>query len=1125
MKIFLHKFILHFFVPILFCFISHISNLLAQNTPLPGNKIQQQGSSQTNTWEKCGTMEAVENLKDRDTGYEKRLLQIEKQIRRIIQQQDGQKKMAAVITICVVFHVVYNNAGENISDAQLLSQLDVLNEDFRRLNPDTGNTRSVFKPVAADVEFEFCLAAVDPLGNPTTGITRTSTSHGPFTTNDDVKYDALGGKDIWDRDAYLNIWICDLSGGLLGYAYFPGAPADVDGVVIDYEYTGRGGSAVPPYDQGRTATHEVGHWFALYHTFQDGCVGTASATCAVEGDLCCDTPPTSSSNFGCPSPTQNTCTETPIDQIDQWENYMDYVDDACMNMFSEDQKTRMRAVIDGTRASLKTANCCNLLTLTMSSADALCSGSCDGEATVSVSGGTTPYTYLWNDPSSQTTATATGLCAGTYTVTVTDSNSVQKTDSVIVTEPPLLTISISGNNINCNGSCDGDATVSASGGTTPYTYSWNDPSSQTTATATGLCAGTYTVTVADANGCSVSDSIVITEPASPITTSISGNDAICSGICDGNATVAASGGTGAYTYLWDDPASQTTDTATGLCAGTYIVTVTDANNCSTADTITLGEAITLVLSTSSTGATCGNANGDASVSVSGGSSPYTYSWNDPALQTTATATGLIAGTYTVTVTDSNSCAATASVLVNDISGPDASILSSNNVSCNGDCDGSANVSVSGGTSPFTYLWDDPASQTTFNATGLCAGTYSITVTDSNGCTGSDSVTITESSLFTASSFGIGTSCNGTCNGSASVALSGGTSPFTYQWDDPSFQTTETATGLCAGTYTVTVTDANGCITSDSISIGEPAPVSLTTSITDATCGSTDGEASVSVAGGTSPYTYLWDDPLNQTTSTATGLAAGGYTVTVTDVNGCGASATVTINDIGGPTASISSFIDVSCNGLCDGEATVSVSGGTTPYTYLWDNGDNTPTADTLCAGTYSVTVTDANGCAAAVSIDINEPAALNSSITSINNTSCNGICDGDATVSVNGGTGAYTYLWNDPLSQTTATADSLCAGTYTVTVTDNNGCVTLSVAEVTEPAVLVANTTGSVAICDGCFCTGSVLLFPEGGTLPYSILWSNGYADQFQTGLCDGTYTVTLTDANGCTTTGSVTIP
>ena len=297
----------------------------------------------------CGTMIYLEQQKKDNPNLAKQIELNEIKIQNWI-KSNASEKLSNIISIPVVVHVVYNNNNENISDQQIQSQIDILNEDFRRQNADAVNTPAAFLPVAADSEIEFCLATEDPNGNTTTGITRTSTSQTSFSTNNGVKYSSSGGINAWDPLSYLNIWVCDLSGGLLGYAQFPGGTVSSDGVVCDYAYFGNIGTATAPYDLGRTATHEVGHWLNLRHIWGDSNCGN---------DFCNDTPEHSGSNYGCPSfPSTSNCSGNGTSG-DMFMNYMDYTDDACMNIFTQDQKTRMIAAINNFRSGLLTSNGCS----------------------------------------------------------------------------------------------------------------------------------------------------------------------------------------------------------------------------------------------------------------------------------------------------------------------------------------------------------------------------------------------------------------------------------------------------------------------------------------------------------------------------------------------------------------------------------------------------------------------------------------------------------------------------------------------------------------------------------------------------------------------------------------------
>lgn len=295
----------------------------------------------------CGTMEYLESQLKADPGIERRMSAIEDHTQRFI--ANGGKKSEVVYTIPVVVHVVYNTSAQNISDAQIQSQLTILNNDFRKLNSDWTLTPSVFQGLVADCEINFCLATRDPSGNATTGITRTSTATTSFSSNNNIKYTSLGGKDAWPTGTYLNLWIGNLSGGLLGYAQFPGGATATDGVVCTFTAVGNTGTAAAPFNKGRTATHEVGHWLNLRHIWGD-------ATCG--NDLVSDTPTQSTSNGGCPSFPKVTCSNGP--NGDMHMNYMDYTDDACMYMFTTGQKARMVAVLaaGGARVSLATSNGC-----------------------------------------------------------------------------------------------------------------------------------------------------------------------------------------------------------------------------------------------------------------------------------------------------------------------------------------------------------------------------------------------------------------------------------------------------------------------------------------------------------------------------------------------------------------------------------------------------------------------------------------------------------------------------------------------------------------------------------------------------------------------------------------------
>ncbi|MFH1319206.1 MAG: PKD domain-containing protein [Bacteroidota bacterium] len=437
---------------------------------------------------------------------------------------------------------------------------------------------------------------------------------------------------------------------------------------------------------------------------------------------------------------------------------------------------------------------------------------------------------------------------------------------------------------------------------------------------------------------------------------------------DGGAIAEANSGLAPYTYLWDDMSAQTDSIATGLYGGVYVVTVTDSIGCMATDTVIIQSPDSLILITSKIDATCDGANGKAEVSVTGGTGGYTYLWNDPSAQTDFMATGLAAGVYSVSVTDANGCTNSATAIVNSPGNFSASITQSSDVPCFGDNNGSATASISGGTPPFTYLWDDPAAQTDTIAVNLSGGTYIIHVTDSIGCDAFATVTIIEPLSLMANISVTYNSCENVCEADATVNTTGGTPPYTYQWT-PSGQTTATATGLCPMIHNIMVTDANGCQIMNYVNILEPTPMeSDIINYTNIICnGNCDGTATVTVTGGFPVYTFLWDPPVGgQIDSTATGLCAGiSYTVTVISANGCDTTtSSITLSEPDPLTTGITSANNPLCKEFCDGEATVIRAGGVPPYTYSWSH-DSTIVdsfATGLCPGTYTITVTDANGC-------------------------------------------------------------------------------------------------------------------------------------------------------------------
>jgi len=535
----------------------------------------------------CATHEYNEGLIAKDPAYANRLQQLEAHTDNFARNHSNE---AVLVTIPVVFHVVWNTAAQNIPDSKLLAQLDQLNLDFAKLNTDFGTVPSVFQPYGADTEVQFCLAQRNPSGQASTGIVRVQTSTTAFSTNNNVKFTATGGSNAWPRDKYLNIWVCNMSGGTLGYAQFPGGAANTDGIVLLYSSVGSmlsPGTAVP-YHLGRTATHEVGHWLNLRHIWGD-------ATCG--NDFVDDTPVQNGPNYGCPAFPKNSpgCTQTSGSpwatnyQGDMFMSYMDYGDDPCLKMFSIGQKNRMQAIFatGGPRAPLMTSDGCvpvagfNLGTpatttsacpagATMSSTvNTSAIGSFTGNISLSVTS-TTPAglnvtlstaSVAVGSPFIVTLNNANTLANGTYTATITGTATGQPNKTVTVTfqinAGTAPTISSQPSNqavcIGQSGAFSVTATgtyqwqVSTNGGTTWTDISGSTASSLSITGAANLNNNQYRCIVTGQCGSTTSSVATLTVNATTAITTQPVNLALCSGSAASFTTAAAGGG---LTYQW-----------------------------------------------------------------------------------------------------------------------------------------------------------------------------------------------------------------------------------------------------------------------------------------------------------------------------------------------------------------------------------------------------------------------------------------------------------------------------------------------------------------------------------------------------------------------------------------------
>jgi len=754
---------------------------------------------------------------------------------------------------------------------------------------------------------------------------------------------------------------------------------------------------------------------------------------------------------------------------------------------------------------------------TMSSiSNVLCSGGNNGSATVNVTGGTAPFIYQWSN-SPGNTPTISNLAAGNYSVTITDANNCATGLQFSVIQPPALNLQVSAIANLCSGANNGQVSVTVTGGTAAYSYSWQ-PGSSTNSSLSGLYDGTYTVRVTDQNGCTAVTGNTVTSPSAISGSVVNSSDVSCFGGNDGSARVIASGGTAPYSYSWSSSGGNSS-TATALSAGSYIVQITDANGCTGSTTAIINQPPALNLSSSTTPSTCSSFNGTASVSVAGGTAPYSYSWN-PGGVSASSITNISSGVYKVNVYDANNCSSSDTMIVSNASGPGASISNIHHVSCFGGNDGSATVTSSGGTAPISYIWSH-SSINSPTVSGLTAGNYTVRVSDVNNCEVILNITITQPIALSVSGSTSPVSCFGGRDGQVSVAASGGTPPYSYNWLGGG-ATTSVINNLNAAIYNLILTDAHSCSSNTSYTVASPTALtgSLVSSTMVSCFGGNDGTAKVSVVGGTSPYYYLWT-PYGGTGDSANDLDTGTYIVMIHDANNC--AETVNLNIAQPPPLSMSySTTPAGCS-LSNGSATVNVSGGTRPLNYSWSNGaSSSATLNNISSGSYQITITDAKNCSITSSIAVSNTNGPSANISTLDPVRCKGGNDGHATVSVTNGVPPFTYQWSSSGSSG-AGASNLSAGNYSVTIRDSNNCVTALAFTVSEPPALIAYGTTSPASCFGKN-NGEANLNVNGGTAPYTFLWSNGQISQNMSQLLSGTYSATITDQNGCITTSTLTI-
>ncbi len=756
-------------------------------------------------------------------------------------------------------------------------------------------------------------------------------------------------------------------------------------------------------------------------------------------------------------------------------------------------------------------------------ANASCHGSADAWIDINASGGQSPYTYAWSHGAAD--EDVSNLIAGTYSLSITDANGCEAIlNNIQISEPVDYNLGLDSLQVvSCFGEAEGGVYISVEGSTAPYDYEWNN--GVETEDLESVIAGSYWLTISDVNNCTfVTDIFLVTEPE-PLEVSVTNLVApTCNQIFDGQISVFISGGTVPYTFEWSNGA--TTQNIADLPPGVYGLTVTDANDCTVvlSQTPLLAPTLLFLDIDDLENESCeGLSNGLIDVSVTGGTGPYNFQWSNGG--SSQNISNLPAGHYTVTVTDNNGCDLVSdSVEILALEPLDFSLDAYTNVSCAGQEDGAIYISVPSGAGPYTYAWN--TGDNTQDIIDLEPGMYISTITAANGCIFyTDSFYIVEPDLLDIEVVAVESpTCNGLFDGNIDVTIAGGTVPYFYSWNNGDY--TEDLYAAAAGNYNVVVLDANGCITSSgNFNLPEPEALDISiVNIDDIGCVDSIGNIDIEVTGGVGSYIYQWDT--GDTLQDVYNVASGFYSVSVLDQNNCLAlMSSIEVEQLADTIEVLNiTVMDVSCNGMADGEVHIEVVGGNYPFQYTWSNGVGDSLNTNLSGNTYNVTVTDNYGCVGiSTQVELTEPPLLSYQITQITPNYCNGEMNGAITVVANGGVEPYTYLWNT--GATTNAIDQLPTGNYSFTITDANGCTTSTLQD-----IVINDPGSSIEIelldidhvsCNG-LNDGSIDLMAVGGTGGYTFSWSDGNTGPILENIEAGSYQCTVTDVNGCSTVSAL---